>query len=482
MTNSKRYLCISRLRAESPFMIGNGEDTYSDKDLLVDHKGEVFIPGTSLAGVCRAYLESKWSQDKVDKIFGSGKVGKISSLDKQSKVIFYDSFLIRDSKRRIRDSVSLTNKVAEDNHKFDFEIVEAGAEFAFRIEFRIVDDTDEENLVNDCIQTLVNGFNQGEIRIGGKTSRGYGYFKLMVSDKKEGLQRRKFNLKKIEATKPKKNKSKKKQGKKPPSTTPEVTELKEYISVHSQWADLELWKDTTKLEKLKQGWKTFDPQSNPNISLYSHPLQLKSFLFIRDYGIQQSKGQAEITAGPLKNGRGQVVIPGTSWAGVFRQQMKRIVDSLDVAVLFSIFPEFHSNDGKFDSDGFIRQLFGFVDKASKEAQASQIAFRESVFNEEEIAEIVRTRTAVDRFTGGASNGLLFSNMLAYRKGNKTTCQLEIQLANPLIFNGKAVDSNQKKFISSLLESCIQDLEEGYLAIGGQTAVGGGVFEKGGSNG
>lgn len=477
MTNSKRYLCISRLRAESPFMIGNGEDTYSDKDLLVDHKGEVFIPGTSLAGVCRAYLESKWSQDKVDKIFGSGKVGKISSLDKQSKVIFFDSFLIRDSKRRIRDSVSLTNKVAEANHKFDFEIVEAGAEFAFRIEFRIVDDTDEENLVNDCIQTLVNGFNQGEIRIGGKTNRGYGYFKLMVSDKKEGLQSRKFNLKKIEATKPKKNKSKKKQGKKSSSTTPEVTELKDYISVHSQWADLELWKNTTKLEKLTQGWKLFGPQSNPNISFYSHPLQLKSFLFIRDYGIQQSKGEAEITAGPLKNGLGQVVIPGTSWAGVFRQQMKRILDSPDINGVARIFPEFYINGSGFDSDGFIRQLFGFVDKERKEAQASQIAFRESVFNEEEIAEIIRTRTAVDRFTGGASNGLLFSNMLAYRKGTKTTCQLEIQLANPLIFNGEAVDSNQKKFISSLLESCIQDLEEGYLAIGGQTAVGGGVFEK-----
>lgn len=444
MTNSKRYLCISRLRAESPFMIGNGEDTYSDKDLLVDHKGEVFIPGTSLAGVCRAYLESKWSQDKVDKIFGSGKVGKISSLDKQSKVIFYDSFLIRDSKRRIRDSVSLTNKVAEDNHKFDFEIVEAGAEFAFRIEFRIDDDKDEEQLVNDCIQTLVNGFNQGEIRIGGKTNRGYGYFKLFLQPqgKSQGLHWKSFDMKKEE-------------------------DLLAYLDFNWSLDEFQT------MDVIVPEVATKQP--------ISRCLQLKSFLFIRDYGIQQSKGQAEITAGPLKNGRGQVVIPGTSWAGVFRQQMKRIVDSLDVAMLFSIFPEFHSNDGKFDSDGFIRQLFGFVDKASKEAQASQIAFRESVFNEKEISEIVRTRTAVDRFTGGASNGLLFSNKLAYRKGNKTTCQLEIQLANPLVFNGKELDDGQNKFISSLLASCIQDLEEGYLAIGGQTAVGGGIFEKGGSN-
>ncbi len=35
-------------------MIGNGDDTYSDMDLLRNHEKGPFIPGTALAGVCRA--------------------------------------------------------------------------------------------------------------------------------------------------------------------------------------------------------------------------------------------------------------------------------------------------------------------------------------------------------------------------------------------------------------------------------------------
>ena len=45
------------LTAKTPFMIGSGESEGSDVDILRNKLGEVFIPGTSLAGVCRDYLE-----------------------------------------------------------------------------------------------------------------------------------------------------------------------------------------------------------------------------------------------------------------------------------------------------------------------------------------------------------------------------------------------------------------------------------------
>lgn len=45
------------LTAKTPFMVYGGESEDSDADIIRNKNGEVFIPGTSLAGVCRDYLE-----------------------------------------------------------------------------------------------------------------------------------------------------------------------------------------------------------------------------------------------------------------------------------------------------------------------------------------------------------------------------------------------------------------------------------------
>ena len=58
------------LTAKTPFMIGSGESEGSDVDILRNKSGEVFIPGTSLAGVCRDYLEDISTETKY--VFGYG--------------------------------------------------------------------------------------------------------------------------------------------------------------------------------------------------------------------------------------------------------------------------------------------------------------------------------------------------------------------------------------------------------------------------
>ena len=430
------YLFKGILKAETPFMIGNGDDTYSDMDLLRNHKKEPFIPGTALAGVCRAYLEKDDTfKGGIAYYFGQGKQGKEATTDRQSRVIVYDGQLEETEKltTRIRDSVKLEDKVAVAESKFDFEIVEAGAAFSFRLEFKV--DKEKKNEVESLVRALIAGFHHGEIRIGGKSNRGYGYFKLLPSLDSDtaGVQSKYFNL-------------------------TQQDDLEEYIN----WK----WSDTEFTEKLLLG-----PQ---NDDFLKTPLQLHSFLFIRDYAHNEQYDEGTIDAVPLKNSKDEVVIPGTTWAGVFRHHMERILNQLDTNSVANIKGIFKcAINTETWPKALINYLFGYVEEGTDVKQASHIFFKESHFEKGNVSEILRTRTAIDRFTGGASKGLLFNNKLAYTQGDRSSCYLEIGLSQELKDEEKQYD-----FVKSLLDVCFEDLQEGYLAVGGQTAVGGGIFRKG----
>lgn len=435
------YLFKGILKAETPFMIGNGDDTYSDMDLLRNHKKEPFIPGTALAGVCRAYLEKDNNfKDEVKNYFGEGKKGHESTKYRQSQVIVYDGQLEGAEKTptRIRDSVKLENKVAVDESKFDFEIVEAGAAFSFRLEFKV--DKGKRDEVENLVRALIAGFHHGEIRIGGKSNRGYGYFKLLPSLDSDtaGVKCKYFDL-------------------------TDLGKLTDYIN----WD----WSKATFTEELSL--KEL-PQESQNNAFKSIPLQLNSFLFIRDYAHNEEYEDGTIDAVPLKNSKDEVVIPGTTWAGVFRYHMERILSQLDTNSVANIKGIFKcAINTETWPKALINYLFGYVEEGTDVKQASHIFFKESHFEKGNVSEILRTRTAIDCFTGGASKGLLFNNKLAYTQGDRSSCYLEIGLSQELKDEEKQYD-----FVKSLLDVCFEDLQEGYLAVGGQTAVGGGIFRKG----
>ena len=55
----KRKVFFVRIRFTSPLSILSGEDEWTDSDILKDCDGTPFVPGSSLAGSMRAYLESE---------------------------------------------------------------------------------------------------------------------------------------------------------------------------------------------------------------------------------------------------------------------------------------------------------------------------------------------------------------------------------------------------------------------------------------
>ena len=52
---SRKYYAL-KVELVSPLSISNGQNYYTDSDIMRNSKGEVFIPGTSLAGARKVFM------------------------------------------------------------------------------------------------------------------------------------------------------------------------------------------------------------------------------------------------------------------------------------------------------------------------------------------------------------------------------------------------------------------------------------------
>jgi CRISPR-associated protein Csm3 len=222
-----RYLISGILELENPMHVGRGaslEPIGTDMPVIIDQQGRPLIPGSSVKGVLRSETERilrtlNIQQKKIDgkllracvssdqcpnlsreerdelvrkctkdgeldeeefaeeifsrlctacELFGSG--------DSASHVMIQDMSL--SSKRirtELRDGVAIDRDTgtARSGALFDFEIVPAGAEFAFEAILENVEDWQV-----GLFGIVLKLWERGEIAIGGKTSIGMGFGKL----------------------------------------------------------------------------------------------------------------------------------------------------------------------------------------------------------------------------------------------------------------------------------------------------------------
>lgn len=267
------------LVCETPFAIGSGKSDYTDTDVLFDCNDKPFIPGTTLAGVCRHYLED--CGYNTDNLFGyisydaEKHNGESVYPRSESRIIFYEGFLENDFKKSVRDGVAIENGVAKDGAKYDYEIIEAGCRFEFRFE---IDNCNEDD--SKMVSALINGINDGIIRIGHKSNRGLG----------------KFSVKNLKA----KN----------------VTSINELIDF--EWSSVSV---------------DFIPQKTDNYiyNEYVYDFAIRAFVMIADNATLEKKDGKLINSEALKNSEKKAIIPGSSWAGVIRSYFKRILDDIGYA-------------------------------------------------------------------------------------------------------------------------------------------------------
>lgn len=404
-------------------MIGSGEEESSDSDVLRDSDGNVYIPGTSLAGVSRHFLETVGIN--TDDIFGKIEVEKEAEKDYESKIKFFDAFATNEVSTSVRDSVRLVDKISLDGSKFDYEIAEAGAEFIFKIELNTC--SCEEKKICSYI---INGFRNGDIRIGSKTTRGFGVVDI------EDIKYLQLDLTNAE-------------------------EMETYINLDRGWNIVDKPFSAEELEEARyEGvYETIE-----------RDFSLKSFLFIRDYGsTKKVEGDDSkfVDAQTLTNAKENPVIPGPSIAGVIRSHCRKILDKAGYGT-------------EKERQDFINDLFGYETEVGEDGKLkrenekkikSHVLFMECELDKENIVFLNRTRTAVDRFSGSAlQTGALFTGNIVCRNDEKQPEKITISIKIKK-------DFKDMKLAKSLINTCLDDLGKGLIAFGGNTGIGAGIFEE-----
>lgn len=213
-----KYIISGTLYAKTPIHIGSGKENIDpvlvDNGILRNQKGEPFIPGSSLKGVIRSYIERLLKSEVFTDFKACLIVNEPCDIKKMGEQIKESNLVINDeeeaekiysqlcdvckifgcnffaSKLQIRDAnlisgestyIDVRNGVAIDRDtgtaaykkNYDFECVSVGTRFNF---YMSVDNIEKKQ--EDILRLIINLLKSGEIRVGGKTSTGLGSIEL----------------------------------------------------------------------------------------------------------------------------------------------------------------------------------------------------------------------------------------------------------------------------------------------------------------
>lgn len=381
----------------SPLAIGSGEDIDTDMDIIRDWEGNPFVPGTACAGALRQWLIYSNCQNDIDSLFGSNKRNE---KDFRQSRLFVSDIIFTNPKVTVRNHVHLVHKTAVDMNKFDVEAIETGTAFTMLLEY-FERESSKGNADEVLIERIIQGIVSGELKLGGKTNRGYG--KLSVNK----VFKKVFDY-----------------------TTKEVVE---------DWLD---W--TPEKDMAEVSFSEFEDNRTPFESITLH-LQIKQTLLIQDYKTEDDLDYTYLTS------NGKAVIPGTTWAGAFRQRFQDILGCL--------------GNNKEYVEHVVSALFGSK-LDNDEGSPSVLQFEESIIGNYE--PLKRTRNAIDRFSGATIDGALFTG--------ESVCKGTTELTIRWKKNTRIFGDTSDQVIRGILYWLVQDLHHGLLAVGGETSVGRGVFE------
>lgn len=171
------------------------------------------------------------------------------------------------------------------------------------------------------------------------------------------------------------------------------------------------------------------------------PLRMKGGISIRQYSAKKNEPDfVQLTD------HGKPVIPGSSFAGAIRHRMDTILRELEI-------PE---------AGTMIQTAFGYTEK--EESCASNIIISEAEITEAK--ELTMVRTGISRFESAVKEHTLYKEK-TYVDG-KVKLEVAVRKGKP-----------DTKWILGFLLLALKDLQNGFLAVGGQTAIGRGVFEPDG---
>lgn len=419
-----KIIAEGELVLDAPLLIGSGgseEGNQIDIHVLRDKDGIPYIPGTSLAGVLRAFVEADDAKTGA-LIFGTPQDshGK-AALELQSAISLYDVQL-SDAKTIVRDGVSLDGAtgVALAHHKFDYEAIDSGAHGPFRMEITLRGiHAEHEKDIKKVLERL-RGRLLGGFYLGARTTKGFG----------------RVHLKDIRVD------------------TYDFSNPKDVIS----WLRPKRTNAEDYAEYVGDTEKRVYAESDFVIDA---DFAIAHSLIIRDYDKSArdaaSHDETSISAVMKRDSRGNYIIPGTSLKGVLRHRAAYIVRQL-------------GSTGDFDAaEAFVERMMGpspeTMKKHPNEAKKrSDFVVDEAVISQG-VIEADQSRNRIDRFTGGTIDTALFTTKPIWQKNHgESVVRLHFGV------------KDAEEWEAGLALLLLKDLWLGRTAIGGEKSIGRGTLE------
>lgn len=438
-----RFLARFVIEAKTPLAVGSGEkDIITDALVATDVNGLPYIPGTSIAGVVRSML--KQENIDTDQFFGfqKGKNGEGSQIifteakiiNSEEKVIdgmdlkaMEDALLKEYAELPIRQHVRINEKgVTEKAGKFDEQVVFAGTRFCFEVE--MVAKSEDTADFDKALQQV----QRQTFRIGSGTRCGFGEIEVIK------YQRCILNLKNED-------------------------DLNLYLSKSSNLSvDWEGWESVeTNKEVNADGWVKYELKIKPE----------DFFLFGSGFG------DDDVDVAPVKertvkwdNGKGElsndlILIPATSVKGALAHR---------VAFHWNRLNGFFAGDNRAkvgNDNPAVQILFGYTSDNGKEIRRGNLLFSD-IIEDRQLQDKILNHVAIDRFTGGAIDGALFSERATYVTDNNKWFTLTVLVPKAIL---EKEDETGEKIYQSALEEAMKDICKGMLPLGGGVNRGNGVF-------
>lgn len=420
---AKRVIVRGTLTLDTPTCLGSGDaDSFTDLPLLKDNISDhALLTGSSLAGALRNYLREcehgynagERADDLATQLFG---VMRSDDDGNQSPLIVDDAISTKPIQAELRDGVKINSATgtAADRAKYDLELLQAGTEFPLSFELLVERDANDVDLLKGLAIAL-SGLEKGEICIGMKKRRGFGRCHV------QEWQVWNFNL--------------------------------EDTNDRSLWLNFEHWRTGfmpvfnvhTSIKEALGIQLDISGEDKRDRFILSATFKLVGSLLIRSG--QNSTGHAPDVVHLKSNRNGELksILSGTSLAGVLRHRAERIVNTLK------------------QSTTIIDEMFWLdfsVDK-TKQAKASRLIFGETEIKN--ATDLVQSRIAIDRFTGGAYHGALFDEQPIFG-GDNTIVTIELELRQP------------ETYEIGLLLLLLKDLWTQDLPVGGESSIGRGRLQ------
>lgn len=440
-----RYISRIVLEAETPLAVGMGEKSLlTDALVVTDINGLPFIPGTSLAGVIRSACGIKQDdhtpfgyQDGTEAegskvIFSDGvMIGSDGNPVDGLRVIgSNDPFYSHFKTLPVRQHVCINSKGSTDKGGlFNEQVAYKGMRFCFEMELLSTGSDEERDFYQKMLDTLCSS----TFRIGSGTRNGFGSMKIV------SLYRRDYDL-------------------------TNASDLESYIS-RSASLDRPL--------ELKGAIKT-NTKQNIDSKWHRYVLQLQPVdFFLFSSGLSDDEADFTPVKEPFiewENGMPQfsehgILIPASSIKGAIAHRTAYHWNKLE--------GRFADQDGTNpltgDDNPAVVAIFGRSGQGKDEEIQRGNIMLSDVFipaaSNRRTDEKILNHVAIDRFTGGAIDGALFTEKVINGRGR--VIELNIDVLSESISNAH---------VRKAFEASLQDIADGLLPLGGGVNRGNGMFK------